>query len=318
MDLATLLQFFPAPLRAIIVASDVTDVMVNADGAVFVDKADGLQRVVGVDVIPRQICVGIETIARHLGKDIDAKRPILNARLPDGSRVAAVYSAAEKAMTVTIRRFNGWFSTDALIAGGSLPILVCDALVKAILGDNGHNTANVLVSGSTGSGKSTLAKALLDHVPVRDRLIVIENPRELSISHENAVRWEAVEDVPGGYPVTVAQLLAAALRHRPDRIIIGEVREPDSAYELLQAMNTGHSGTLSTIHADSAMDALHRLADLALASHGNLGHEFVRQQVARTVNFVVHVARMGGQRRVKECGFIRDRGKFEIEQIYAI
>jgi pilus assembly protein CpaF len=116
----------------------------------------------------------------------------------------------------------------------------------------------------------------------------------------------------------VAQLLAAALRHRPDRIIIGEVREPDSAYELLQAMNTGHSGTLSTIHADSAMDALHRLADLALASHGNLGHEFVRQQVARTVNFVVHVARMGGQRRVKECGFIRDRGKFEIEQIYAI
>jgi len=318
MDLATLLQFFPDGLRDVIVASDVSDVMINADGGVFVDKAAGLERVSGLSVSPRQISVVIETIARHLGSDINAKRPILDTRLPDGSRVAAVYNVANRAMTVTIRKFNRWFSTDELITSGSLTPFVRDSLVNAILGQNGDDAANILVSGGTGAGKSTLAKALLDHVPATDRLIVIEKPRELAISHQNAVRWEAVDAAPGDSPVTVAQLLVAALRHRPDRIIIGEVREPASAYELLQAMNTGHSGTLSTIHADSAMDALHRLADLALASHGNLTHEFVRQQVARTINYVVHVSRIGGRRRVTECGVIRDRGKFEIERIYAL
>jgi pilus assembly protein CpaF len=318
MNLTTLLQFFPEPLREVIVSPDVSDIMINADGGVFVERHGTLERVWGLDVNPRQVCVGLETIARHLGGDIDAKRPILDTRLPDGSRVAAVYNVANKAMTVTIRKFNRWFSTDELISFGSMTSFVRDALVNAILGRRGYDAANILVSGGTGAGKSTLAKALLDHVPETERLIVIEKPRELAISHENAVRWEAVDAAPGGYPVTIAQLLVAALRHRPDRIIIGEVREPASAYELLQAMNTGHSGTLSTIHADSAMDALHRLADLALASHGNLTHEFVRQQVARTINYVVHVSRIGGRRRVTECGFIRDRRKFEIERIYSL
>ena len=145
---------------------------------------------------------------------------------------------------------------------------------------------------------------------------MIEKPRELAISQANAVRWEARDGTPGRPARTVAQLLVAALRHRPDRIVIGEVREAESAYELLQAMNTGHSGTLSTIHADSAQDALHRLSELALAAHSNLSAEFVRAQVARTIHYVVHIERgANGHRRVTECGQVKP-GEFCVDPLY--
>jgi len=146
--------------------------------------------------------------------------------------------------------------------------------VWSVLASAVQQSKNILISGGTSSGKSTLAKVVLDEAPASDRLIVIEKPRELAVSQPNALRWEARDATPSRSAVTVAHLLVAALRHRPDRIVIGEVREPESAYELLQAMNSGHAGTLSTIHADSAQDALHRLSDLALAAHSNLSTEF--------------------------------------------
>jgi type IV secretory pathway ATPase VirB11/archaellum biosynthesis ATPase len=169
-------------------------------------------------------------------------------------------------ITMTIRKFNHWFTSDQLSASGSLPVSVRDIVIKLMV-----DRKNGIISGGTGSGKTTLMKALLDHVPQHERLVVIEQPADLKISQPNAIRWEAVEAIPGQVAITPSQLLAAALRHRPDRIIMGEIRD-ECGYDLLQAMNTGHGGTLSTIHAKSAWDALNRLSDLALSARPNLNH----------------------------------------------
>ena len=179
---------------------------------------------------------------------------------------------------------------------------------------------NGIISGGTGSGKTTLMKALLDHVPLHERLIVIEQPAELQVAHPNAIRWEAVEAIPGQVAITPSQLLAAALRHRPDRIIMGEIRD-ECGYDLLQAMNTGHGGTLSTIHAKSAWDALNRLSDLALSARPNLNHAFVRSETAEAIDFVLYCERdHAGKRRVRElihvAGYNHADQSFETEEIY--
>ena len=321
MEFSTLLQFFPPALRALILADDISDVMINEDGTVFIARAGVLDCADGLMIEPAMLVIGIQNVARLLGGDIDATRPILDTRLPDGSRVAANYHNGS--MTVTIRKFNRWYSTEELIQSGCLPAWAFCELLAGLCSEDGRENSNVLISGSTGAGKSTLAKALIDKVPLRERLIVIEKPRELAISHPNAVRWEASDGVPdqtvpGGWreaPKSVAQLLAAALRHRPDRIIIGEVREPLAAYELVQALNTGHAGSISTIHADSAEDALIRLTDLVLASHSNLAYEFVEQRVLRSLDYVVHIARQSEGRKVTEVLQVRDGG--ETHRIYA-
>ncbi len=163
-------------------------------------------------------------------------------------------------------------------------------------------------------------KALLDHVPLHERLVVIEQPAELKIAHPNAVRWEAVDAVPGQVAITPSQLVAAALRHRPDRIIMGEIRD-ECGYDLLQAMNTGHGGTLSTLHADSAMDALDRLVDMALSARTNLDQAFVRSQTGKAVDFVLHCERaVTGCRRVRELitvsGYSHAEQAFRTQEVY--
>jgi len=163
-------------------------------------------------------------------------------------------------------------------------------------------------------------KALLDHVPIYERLVVIEQPAELKVAHPNAVRWEAVAAIPGQVAISPSQLVAAALRHRPDRIIMGEIRD-ECGYDLLQAMNTGHGGTLSTLHADSAVDALDRLADMALSARANLDQAFVRSQTGKAVDFVLHCERdHKGRRRVRELitvsGYSHAEQRFLTEEVY--
>ena len=196
---------------------------------------------------------------------------------------------------MTVRKLNRWYTSDELVAAGSLDIRARDATLDLIA-----RRKNGIISGGTGSGKSTLMKALLDHVPMHERLVVIEQPAELKIAHPNAVRWEAVDSIPGQVAITPSQLVAAALRHRPDRIIMGEIRD-ECGYDLLQAMNTGHGGMLSTLHADSAVDALDRLADMALSARTNLDQAFIRSQTGKAVDFVLHCERDAkGRRRVRE------------------
>ncbi len=297
MSFELILPFFPEELRALLQDDSISDLMINGTTGVFADRGGVVGHIaLSAPYANDRLQAAIERVARILGQDLTGQNPILNTRLPDGSRVAVVGAPSSiNGPTLTVRKFNRWYTSDQLVEAGSFPQSVRDDVVELI-----RKRKNGIISGGTGSGKSTLMKALLDHVPMDERLVVIEQPAELKIAHPNAVRWEAVAAIPGQVAVTPSQLVAAALRHRPDRIIMGEIRD-ESGYDLLQAMNTGHGGTMATLHADSAVDALDRLADMALSARTNLDQTFVRSQTGRAVDFVLHCERdHKGRRRVRE------------------
>jgi pilus assembly protein CpaF len=317
MSFELILPFFPDELRALLVDPSISDLMINGTTGVFADKGGVVEHIpLSTPYTNDRLQAAIERVARILGQDLTQQNPILNTRMPDGSRVAVVGSPSSiNGPTLTVRKFNRWFTSDELVAAGSFPSIVRDDVVNLIL-----KRKNGIISGGTGSGKSTLMKALLDHVPLQERLVVIEQPAELKIAHPNAVRWEAVAAIPGQVAVTPSQLVTAALRHRPDRIIMGEIRD-ECGYDLLQAMNTGHGGTLSTLHADSAVDALDRLADMALSARTNLDQAFVRSQTGKAVDFVLHCERdPKGRRRVRELitvsGYSHAEQSFVTEEVY--
>ena len=302
MSYDLILPYFPKEIQALLLDPTISDLMVNGTRGVFADRAGKVEKIELSDPYTNErLTAAIERVARVLGQDLTSQNPILNTRLPDGSRVAVVGPPASKdGPSLTIRKFNQWFTSDQLVASGSLPEEVRDFVVGLVM-----QRKNGIIAGGTGSGKTTLMKALLDHIPMTERLCVIEQPSELRISHPNAVQWEAVDAIPGQVAVTPSELLAAALRHRPDRIIMGEIRN-ECGYDLLQAMNTGHGGTLSTIHASSALDALGRLANLALSARPNLNHSFMRSETASAIDFALYCERApDGKRRVRELIHVR-------------
>ena len=317
MSYEQILPYFPPEIQTLLLDDTISDLMINGTHGVFADR-NGLVEPVALQqpYTNERLLAAIQRVARVLGQDLTTQNPILNTRLPDGSRVAVVGAPSSfNGPTLTIRKFNRWFTTDELIASGSLPRDVRDRIV-ALIADR----KNGIIAGGTGSGKSTLLKALLDHIPMSERLCVIEQPAELRIAHPNAVQWEAVEEIPGQPAVTPSELLAAALRHRPDRIVIGEIRN-ECAYDLLQAMNTGHGGTISTIHAASALDALGRLSNLALSARSNLNHSFVRSETAAAIDFVLYCERLAsGRRQVREMltvsGYDHTTHSFVTEHVY--
>jgi pilus assembly protein CpaF len=317
MSFQLILPFFPEELRELLMDPSISDLMINGTVGVFADRGGVVEQIpLSTPYTNDRLQAAIERVARILGQDLTSQNPILNTRLPDGSRVAVVGAPSSiNGPTLTVRKFNRWYSSEELVEAGSLAGCVRDAAIDLIA-----RRKNGIISGGTGSGKSTLMKALLDHVPMHERLIVIEQPAELKIAHPNAVRWEAVDAIPGQVAITPSQLVAAALRHRPDRIIMGEIRD-ECGYDLLQAMNTGHGGTLSTLHADSAIDALDRLADMALSARTNLDQAFVRSQTGKAVDFVLHCERDAkGRRRVRElitvAGYSHKDQCFQTEDIY--
>jgi pilus assembly protein CpaF len=317
MSFELILPFFPEELRALLLDPSISDLMINGTSGVYADRGGKIEQItLKAPYTSERLQGAIERVARILGQDLTSQNPVLNTRLPDGSRVAVVAAPSSiTGPTFTVRKFNRWFTSDELIATGSLTEQVRDAVVRLI-----GERKNGLISGGTGSGKTTIMRALLDHIPLHERLIVIEQPAELKLSHPNAVRWEAVEAIPGQVAITASQLVAAALRHRPDRIIMGEIRD-ECGYDLLQAMNTGHGGTLSTIHAKSAWDALNRLSDLALSARPNLNHSFIRSETAEAIDFVLYCERdHTGLRRVRELitvtGYNHQEHCFETEDVY--
>jgi pilus assembly protein CpaF len=312
-----ILPFFPEELRELLLDPSISDLMINGTTGVFADRNGVVEQIrLKQPYTNERLQAAIERVARILGQDLTGQNPILNTRLPDGSRVAVVGPPSSiNGPTFTVRKFNRWFTSDELVASGSLPAKVRNMVVGLI-----GARKNGIIAGGTGSGKTTLMKALLDHVPMQERLIVIEHPAELKIAHPNAVRWEAVAAIPGQVAVTPSQLVAAALRHRPDRIIMGEIRD-ECGYDLLQAMNTGHGGTLSTLHADSAVDALDRLADMALSARTNLNQQFIRSQTGKAVDYVLYCERNStGRRRVRELitvkGYSHAEQCFMTEEVY--
>ena len=318
MSYELILPFFPAEIRTLLLDPTISDLMINGTSGVYADRGGVVAKVsLSAVYTNERLTAAIERVARALGQDLTHQNPILNTRLPDGSRVAVVGPPASLGgPTLTIRKFNKWYTSEELVESGSLPASVRDTIVSLIM-----ERKNGLIAGGTGSGKTTLMKSLLDHVPMHERLLVIEQPAELEVAHPNAVRWEAVDAIPGQEAVTPSELLAAALRHRPDRIVMGEIRN-EAGYDLLQAMNTGHGGTLSTIHASSAVDALNRLANLALSARANLNHSFLRSETAKAIDYALYCERAAnGRRQVREViavhGYDHRAEQFQFDVIYS-
>jgi pilus assembly protein CpaF len=257
----------------------------------------------------------MRNIARRLGDDISEEKPILDSRLPDGSRVAAVLPPCSiDGITLTIRKFNTRHFTMAdLIENGTL-----SAETALLLREKVSNRQNILISGGTGSGKTTLLSILADSLPDDERILLIEDTAELNIRKSNLVRFETHREQTGLPAVTVRDLLKAALRYRPDRIIVGEVRGGE-AFDLLQALNTGHAGSLCTLHANSARQAVTRFADCVLQSGIELPHRAIMANIGSAVDLLVHIGRTKGRRAVSEIaamrGFDNERNECRLDAL---
>ncbi len=299
---------FLRPIEDLLVDPTVTEVMVNEGGRrVFVEHEGVLEPVPGRTVESRNLIAAIKNIARACGDEISDAQPILDARLEDGSRVAALFPPCAVAGPVlTIRKFTRRYSLEGLVDVGALTADVATGLTEAVA-----TQQNILISGGTGTGKTTLLNALAARIPDAERIIVIEETAEIHLDKPNLLRFEARRaQLPFGQeaplpPVTIADLVRASLRHRPDRILVGEVRGAE-AFDLLQALNTGHLGSLSTIHANSAEQALTRLAHCVLTANVGLPHRSTREAIALAIHLVVHIARVAGQRRVTQVLRVRE------------
>lgn len=287
---------FLRPIAHLILDPEISEVMVNGSGRIFVERAGRLESVADVSVREQNLKVAVRNLARALGDDISEEQPLLDSRLPDGSRVAAALQPISLGgTTLTIRKFQSHhFTAEELVRMGALTQAALDVLRQAI-----ESRHSVLISGGTSTGKTTLLNALAAFLPSDDRLVVIEDTAELQLDVPNLVRFEARREQPGLPAVTIRDLLRATLRHRPDRILLGEVRGGE-AFDLLQALNTGHSGTLSTIHANSAEQALSRFASCVLQSGIDLPYRAIRQSVAEGFQLLVHLERRHGRRSVTE------------------
>src|SRR3954469_20639469 len=300
MSLETILPFLQ-PIEHIILDPAVSEVMVNGDGAIF-SQRNGLLTVVDARLEPKYLMNAVKRIARSLGNDIGESKPLLDARLPDGSRVAAAFPPCSlNGVTLTIRKFRPhWFTMQQLVEAGAL-----SATLAATLADAVRSRKTILIAGGTDTGKTTFAKALIDFIPQHERLGVIEDTAELKIDHPNVFRFETrkartdssgTKSIPA---VAIRDLVKATLRHRPDRLIIGEVRGGE-AFDLLDALNTGHAGSISTLHANSALQALSRLATLTLRADVDLPYEAVQGEIGDLIDLIVYIDRRDGRRRVSE------------------
>ena len=284
-------------IENLILDPDISEIMINSPNDVFIEKHGVLERVPDVTISADQLRVAVQNIARSLGDDISEEKPILDSRLPDGSRIAAVLPPCSiQGITLTIRKFNARsFTIQDLIRIGTISNEMAAYLQASIL-----DRKNILISGGTGTGKTTLLNILADFIPDDDRLLVIEDTAEIHIRKPNLVRFEARRQQGPKIPaVTIRDLLKASLRHRPERTILGEIRG-EEAFDLLQALNTGHSGSLSTIHANSARQALSRLASCVLQSGIELPYKAIKASIADSIQLLVHIERKHAQRRVNE------------------
>ena len=286
---------FLAPIRNLLQSETISEVMVNPDGTIWCEEAGLVRPMPGLAFEADALRTGLEVIANRFGKKLGPNAPILNLRLPDGSRLAAMIPPlVHPDPLLTIRKFTArGFTLVDLIAAGMLTEAQAATLTAAV-----RTGKNLLIAGATSTGKTTLAGVLADAIPEHERILLIEDTAELHIRKPHVISLEAQQDTHRG-AVTFDDLLKAVLRHRPDRILVGEVRGPE-ARTLLDALNTGHRGMLATIHASGAREAVHRLANLAMrASHG-LSLDAVREEAQRGLDLVVHLHRDRERQCIRE------------------
>jgi pilus assembly protein CpaF len=286
------------PLEPLLSDPEVDEVMVNGPGSVYVERRGRIESTGVTFASDAELLHAIERILAPLGRRVDEAQPLCDARLADGSRVNVVIPPlAISGPCLTVRRFRReGFSLRDLVAGGTLPADVGEFLALCVAAH-----ASVLVSGGTGSGKTTTLNALSGAIPGEERIVTIEDAAELRLRQRHVVRLEArPANLEGRGEVTIRQLVRNALRMRPDRIVVGEVRGAE-ALDMLQALNTGHDGSLTTVHANSPADALRRIETLALMAGLGLPHVAVRDQVASALDLVVHQVRLADGARVVQA-----------------
>ena len=303
------------PLEEVLADPAVEEVMVNGPDCVYVERAGRIEPAEVTFSSQQALLDAIERILAPLGRRVDELSPMVDARLADGSRVNVVVPPlAVDGASLSIRRFTAVRpGPDELVELGTITEGLRDQLAAAV-----EARRSVLISGGTGSGKTTLLNALSAFIDPTERVITIEDAAELQLRQPHVVRLESrPANVEGRGLVTIRDLVRNALRMRPDRIVIGEVRGAE-ALDLLTALNTGHEGALSTVHANSPEDALRRVETLALMAGVGLPHEAIREELGRGIDLVVHLARLSdGSRRVVEVSeVVRSAGSVGVREVY--
>jgi pilus assembly protein CpaF len=308
---------FLRPIEPLLLDDSISEIMGNPDASWWYERDGIMRHEPSVSFEAGKLRTGLEVIANQLGKRLDEDNPVLHAQLPDGSRLAAVIPpVVQPAPALTIRKFTSrHYSVDDLIARGTLTRQLTNFLAAQI-----RVGKTLLISGGTGTGKTTLLRILADFIPQEERIVVIEDTSELHIQKPNILAVECQNDTFKA-SISFDDLLKSALRWRPDRIILGEVRGIE-ARTLLDSFNTGHAGSLATIHANSAEKALRRFANLVMRNHAQTTFSDIEAEIGEAVDFVVHVERQPGRRLVREVlavrGYDRDAKRLLIEPIFEI
>jgi pilus assembly protein CpaF len=305
------------PLEELLADPAVEEVMVNGHERIYVERVGKIERTQVRFNSEQALRDAIERILTPLGRRVDELSPMVDARLDDGSRVHVVIPPlAVEGPSMSIRRFSAVRpGPRELVKLGTITEELHDQLAAAV-----SARRSILVSGGTGSGKTTLLNALSAFIDSGERVITIEDAAELRLRQPHVVRLESrPANVEGRGAVSIRELLRGALRMRPDRIVIGEVRGGE-ALDLLMALNTGHEGALSTVHANSPEDALRRIETLALIAGVGLPHEAIREQLGRGLDLVIHLARLSdGSRRVVEVSeVVRTAGSVGVRGLYRL
>ena len=286
------------PLETLMKDPEVTDILVNNHSQVYVERYGKLEKTEVRFRDDAHLMQIIERIVSRVGRRVDESSPMVDARLPDGSRVNAIIPPlALDGPILSIRRFGAEpLTMKDLVQLNSVPEQIAEVLKACV-----RSRLNVLISGGTGAGKTTLLNCISNYIPDNERIVTIEDSAELKLQQEHIVRLETrPANIEGSGMVTQRELVRNALRMRPDRIIVGEVRGGE-ALDMMQAMNTGHDGSISTIHANGARDALSRLETMMLMSEINLPERALREQIASALDIVIQLSRMqDGSRRLVE------------------
>jgi pilus assembly protein CpaF len=306
---------FLRPIEPLLLDENISEIMGKPHASWWYERDGIIHQEASISFDAGKLRTGLEVIANNLGKKLDEDNPLLHAQLPDGSRLAAVIPPVVRpAPALVIRKFTSrHYTIDDLIARGTLTLPLAEFLEEQI-----RSGKTLLISGGTGSGKTTLLRILANAIPDHERIVVIEDTSELDIQKPNILATECQTDT-FKTKITFDDLLKSALRWRPDRIILGEVRGTE-ARTLLDSFNTGHSGSLATIHANSAAKALRRFANLVLRSNTQATFSDIEAEIGEAVDFVVHVDREPGRRVVREVlaltGYDRASQRFQMERVY--
>lgn len=309
---------FLAPIRPYLDDPNVTEVLINGPDQIYVEKQGKLTAVDARFESREAVLCALRNAAQFVGKHVDEQHPILEARLPDGSRLqAAIAPVAPDGPYVAIRRFSSeTFELRQLLERGSLTPAAADLLAAAV-----RAKLNVLVAGGTGSGKTSLLNVLTRFVPEGERIAVIEDSKEVQVQHRHVVYLEArPADLEGQGAVSIRELFRASLRLRPDRIVIGEIRGGE-ALDIIQAMVSGHGGCMGTLHATYPRDTLTRLETMALMSDVEMPLAALRLQIASGVNLIVQVSRAtDGTRKVTHlsevAGFDLETNRYVVNDLF--